>query len=128
MKQLNDAEEQLSAVKALTPTNRAQQKEMHRRLLQAEQDVQTAAAAAQEATRKLQLVLAEKDKVQQELQDIKQQLEDLPVAQQHADLYNKLAVGSLLWCHSSTKPAICLLICCHRSVSLIAWQSSLARA
>lgn len=103
LKQLDDAEEQLSAVKALTPTSRAQQKDMHRRLLQAEQEVQAAAAAAQEATQKLQQVLDEKEHVQLELQEIKQQLEAYPLAQQHAELYKKLSVCTLSLLHTASK-------------------------
>ncbi|KAF6255807.1 hypothetical protein COO60DRAFT_1462001 [Scenedesmus sp. NREL 46B-D3] len=91
IRQLDRAEEQLSAVKAQRPgSSHSQRVTMQQRLQQAEQEVQHAAAAAQQASQQLELVVAEKEKVQLELQAIRQQLETAPMAKQQADLYNKL--------------------------------------
>ncbi|WIA41294.1 hypothetical protein OEZ86_004897 [Tetradesmus obliquus] len=91
IKKLDQAKEQLTAMKAQRPgSSSAQQAAVQQRLLQAEEEVHAAAAAAQHATQQLQLMAAEKEQVQQELQAIRQQLETLPVAQQQADLHNKL--------------------------------------
>jgi DNA repair exonuclease SbcCD ATPase subunit len=104
-KKLDRAKEQLSAVKAQRPgSSCSQQAAMQQRLQQAEQEVHAAAAAAQQAAQQLQGMVAEKEKVQQELQAIRQQLEGAPMAQQHADLYNKLMVGSTAACCSLLSP------------------------
>lgn len=89
-------------MKAQRPgSSSAQQAAVQQRLLQAEEEVHAAAAAAQHATQQLQLMAAEKEQVQQELQAIRQQLETLPVAQQQADLHNKLMVRCTACCVSS---------------------------
>eukprot|EP00775_Hariotina_reticulata_P002474 gene2474-2777_t len=90
--QLEEAEEQLSAMKAKQPgRSRAQQVHMQERLLRAEQEVEAAAAAAKLASDRLQLVLEEKDNIQEELRAIRQQLEATPQhGQQHGDLYKQL--------------------------------------
>lgn len=59
LQQLGQAEEQLSAVKSQQPgSGYLQQRDMQQRLLQAEQDVQAAAAAAQEASLRCALLHA----------------------------------------------------------------------
>lgn len=56
--------------------------------------MQDAAAAAQEATTKLQAVLQEKEEVEGELVALRQQLEAQPNTNaQHAGLYERLLVG-----------------------------------
>lgn len=67
---------------------------MQQRLTAAEQQVQEAAAAAREATEKLQALQQEKDEVQGELAALRQQIEAQPnAAAQHAELYKKLLVS-----------------------------------
>lgn len=118
-RQLNQAEEQLSAVKSQRPGSHPQQAALPQMLQHAEQEVHAAAAAAQQASQKLELVLEEKEKVQQELQAIKQQLEKAPLGQQHAELYHKLVVGwhavaffvCSCWC-SWQLLGMCVLVLC----------------
>jgi len=100
LRQLSEAEGRLSAVKAQAPAStHSQQSAMQLRLSAAEQQVQEAAAAAQEATQKLQAVLHEKEEVQAELAALRQQLEAQPAAAaQHAELYTRLLVSAWLDC------------------------------
>lgn len=94
LRQLSEAEGRLSAMKSQAPAStHSQHSAMQQRLSAAEQQVQEAAAAAQEATKKLQAVLQAKEEVQEELAALRQQLEAHPnAAAQHAELYTKLLV------------------------------------
>jgi uncharacterized coiled-coil DUF342 family protein len=67
---------------------------MQQRLTAAEQQVEEAAAAAREATAKLQALQQENEEVQGELAALRQQMEAQPnPAAQHAELYEKLLVS-----------------------------------
>lgn len=97
-RQLDDAQERLSAVKAARPSSSSsdgRDGQVQQQLQAAERQVVDAAAAAREASEQLQLVLREKQQVQTELADVKRQLEEQPPGrqQQHAELHLRLVVS-----------------------------------
>ncbi|KAF8056830.1 sdr42e1 [Scenedesmus sp. PABB004] len=91
-RQLGEAQEQLSAVKAARPdAGDAERAVEAQRLAAAEAGVAAAAEAARTATEKLEVVLQEKGRVQSELAAIRQQLEAAPAAgARHAELCARL--------------------------------------
>lgn len=96
LRELSEAEGRLSAMKSQAPgSTQSQHTAMQQRLTAAEEQVQEAAAAARDATARLQALQDEKEEVQGELAALRQQLEAQPnAAAQHAELYEKLLVGA----------------------------------
>lgn len=99
LRELSEAEGRLSVMKSQAPgSTQSQHTAIQQRLTAAEQQVEEAAAAAREATGKLQGLQQEKEDVQGELATLRQQMEAQPnAAAQHAELYQKLLVSKMAW-------------------------------